>query len=179
MTVTGVGMNRDGIPDALQQPQIGFDSSVQYGGPVSHGAPTMTVTGVDMNRDGIPDVRQPQISCTAPVLQAAPAVTYSTHSLHAAPAPVVDNISHLEQCEELVSPSPQPQSHRDDVSADGPKVAMPKSRKAHDVPVRGVVRGPSGRTRQVPLCKVPLAPQRSLPLRTPGCRCHRSGGDQG
>ena len=70
----------------------------------------MTVTCVDMNRDGIPDVlQQPQISYAAPVQQAAPAVTYSTHSEHSAPAPVVDNVSHLEQCEELVTPCPQPQ----------------------------------------------------------------------
>ena len=57
-----------------------------------------------MNRDGIPDVlQQPQISYAAPVQQAAPAVTYSTHSEHAAPAPVVDNVSHLEQCERVGS----------------------------------------------------------------------------
>ena len=85
MTVTDVGLNRDGIPDIWQQPLIGFDSSVQYGGPVFHGAPTMTVTGVDTNRDGIPEVlQQPQISFAAPVQQAAPAVTSSTHSVHAA-----------------------------------------------------------------------------------------------
>ena len=112
----------------------------------------MTVTGVDMNRDGIPDVlQQPQISFAALVQQAAPAVTYSTHSEHAAPAHVVNNVSHLKPCEELVTPSPQPQFHSDDVSAVGRKVTMPKCRKAHDVPVRDVVRRPSGRTRQVSL----------------------------
>ena len=154
------------LPDVLQQLQIGFGEPRQHGVPVQYGAsaqygapqnyaaqaPTMTVTGVDMNRDGIPDVlQQPQISYAAPVQQAAPAVTYSTHSEHAAPAPVVDNVSQLEQCEELVTPSPQPQFHSDDVSTVGRKVTMPKWRKAHDVPVRGVVRRPSGRTRQVPL----------------------------
>ena len=154
------------LPDVLQQLQIGFGAPSQHGVPVQNGAsvqygapqnyaaqaPTMTVTGVDMNRDGIPDVlQQPQISYAAPVQQAAPAVTSSTHSEHAAPALVVDNVSHLEQCEELVTPSPQPQFHSDDVSTVGPKVTMPKWRKAHDVPVRGVVRRPSGRTRQVPL----------------------------
>ena len=55
MTVTGVDMNRDGIPDVLQQPQVGYGVPVQHGTFVSYGS-TMTVTGVDMNRDGIPDV---------------------------------------------------------------------------------------------------------------------------
>ena len=155
------------LPDVLQQLQIGFGAPRQHGVPVQYGAsvpfgapqnyatqtPTMTVTGVDMNRDGIPDVlQQPQISYAAPAQQAALTVTFSTHSEHAAPALVVDNVSHLEQCEELVTPSPQPQFHSDDVSAVGPKVTMPKWRNAHDVLVRGVVRMPSGRTRQVPLC---------------------------
>ena len=186
------------LPDVLQQLQIGFGAPRQHGVPVQYGAtvqygapqnyaaqaPTMTVTGVDMNRDGIPDVlQQPQISYAAPAQQAAPAVTYSTHSEHAAPALVVDNVSHLEQCEELVTPFLQPQFHSDDVSAVGPKVTLPKWRKAHEVPVRGVVRRPSGRTRQVPLCwhgaQCSWHLQRSLPLRTPGCRCHRTGGDQG
>ena len=115
-----------------------YGASVPYGAPQNYAAqaPTMTVTGVDMNRDGIPDVlQQPQISYAAPAQQAAPAVTYSTHSEHAAPALVVDNVSH----------------NIDDVSAVGPKVTMAKWRKAHDVPVRGVVRRPSGRTGQVPL----------------------------
>ena len=34
MTVTGVDLNRDGIPDVLQQPQVGFGASVQFGAPV-------------------------------------------------------------------------------------------------------------------------------------------------
>ena len=54
MTVTGVDMNRDSIPDVLQQPQVGYGAPVQHGTFVSYGS-TMTVTGVDMNRDGIPD----------------------------------------------------------------------------------------------------------------------------
>merc|ERR1712107_823993 len=55
MTVTGVDMNRDGIPDVLQQPQVGYGVPLQYGAPGNF-VSTMTVTGVDMNRDGIPDV---------------------------------------------------------------------------------------------------------------------------
>ena len=31
MTVTGVELNRDGIPDVLQQPQVGYGVPVQYG----------------------------------------------------------------------------------------------------------------------------------------------------
>merc|ERR1712136_617183 len=73
VTVTGVDMNRDGIPDVLQQPQSGYRAPVQYGAPVNYGS-TMTVTGVDMNRDGIPDVlQQPQVGYAAPVQYAAPA----------------------------------------------------------------------------------------------------------
>ena len=34
MTVTGVDLNRDGIPDVLQQPWVGFGASVHYGAPV-------------------------------------------------------------------------------------------------------------------------------------------------
>ena len=55
MTVTGVDMNRDGIPDVLQQLKVGHGAPVLYGAPVNLES-TMTVTGVDMNRDGIPDV---------------------------------------------------------------------------------------------------------------------------
>merc|ERR1719476_1203776 len=72
MTVTGVEMNRDGIPDVLQGGSRGAGVSyaapatqlaapaTQYAAPVTqYAAPaTMTVTGVDMNRDGIPDVLQ-------------------------------------------------------------------------------------------------------------------------
>uniref|UniRef100_A0A7S1FHF2 Uncharacterized protein n=1 Tax=Noctiluca scintillans TaxID=2966 RepID=A0A7S1FHF2_NOCSC len=80
MTVTGVDLNRDGIPDVLQQPQLGYGAPMQYGGPVNYAAqaPMMTVTGVDMNRDGIPDVlQQPQIGFApqgfgAPVQYGAP-----------------------------------------------------------------------------------------------------------
>ena len=43
MTVTGVDMSRDGIPDVLQQPQVGYSASVPYGALVA--APTFqTVT---------------------------------------------------------------------------------------------------------------------------------------
>merc|ERR1719311_951724 len=78
--VTGVDMNRDGIPDALQSPRIasrvvvpGVASlSVPIGPTVVRPAPFATVgvdangdgrlnyavTGVDMNRDGIPDALQ-------------------------------------------------------------------------------------------------------------------------
>ena len=48
-------MNSDGIPDVLQQLQVGYGASVVYGVSVNFEL-TMTVTGVDMNRDGIPDV---------------------------------------------------------------------------------------------------------------------------
>merc|ERR1712107_956188 len=72
MTVTGVDMNRDGIPDVLQQPQVGYGVPLQYGAPGSYGS-TVTVTGVDMNRDGIPDVlQQPQSGYRAPVQYGAP-----------------------------------------------------------------------------------------------------------
>ena len=37
--------NRDGNPDVVQPPQVGFAAPVQYGAPVSHRAPTLTVTG--------------------------------------------------------------------------------------------------------------------------------------
>merc|ERR1712136_449011 len=66
-TVTGVDMNRDGIPDVLQQRQVGYGVPLQYGSPRNHGS-TMTVTGVDMNRDGTPDVlQQPQVGYGAPL----------------------------------------------------------------------------------------------------------------
>merc|ERR1712135_115778 len=80
MTVTGVDMNRDCIPDVLQQRQVGYGVPLQYGSPRNYGS-TMTVTGVDMNRDGIPDVlQQPQVGCGAPLqygaqYAVAPAVT--------------------------------------------------------------------------------------------------------
>jgi len=61
--VTGVDMNRDGIPDALQtvplvgsvvpQATMGIDTT-------GDGKANMYVTGVDTNRDGIPDALQPQ-----------------------------------------------------------------------------------------------------------------------
>ena len=76
MTKTGVGVNRDGTPDVLNQPQFGlaphgFAAPVQYGGPVNKG--TTTVTGVDMNRDGIPDILPLPQSGLAPQGVAAPA----------------------------------------------------------------------------------------------------------
>ena len=75
MIVTDADLNWDGIPDVLQRLQFGFGASVQY--------------GIDMNCDGIPDVlEQPQLSYAAPVQWAAPAVTFSLHSVSAAPAPV-------------------------------------------------------------------------------------------
>merc|ERR1711953_595776 len=81
MTVTGVDMNRDGIPDALQQgAPLGISSysaapasipsyvnplvppAAVHAGPggvfTQPAASSMTVTGVDMNRDGVPDVLQ-------------------------------------------------------------------------------------------------------------------------
>eukprot|EP00450_Noctiluca_scintillans_P006937 CAMPEP_0194482984 /NCGR_PEP_ID=MMETSP0253-20130528/4720_1 /TAXON_ID=2966 /ORGANISM="Noctiluca scintillans" /LENGTH=66 /DNA_ID=CAMNT_0039322577 /DNA_START=35 /DNA_END=231 /DNA_ORIENTATION=+ len=39
MTVTGVDLNRDGIPDVLQQPQLGYGAPMQYGAPVQYGGP--------------------------------------------------------------------------------------------------------------------------------------------
>ena len=82
MTVTGIDLNRDGIPDVLQQPKVGYAAPMQYGAPVQHGGPvshaaalqnTMTVTGVDMNRDGIPDVLQlPHVGYGSPVQYGAP-----------------------------------------------------------------------------------------------------------
>ena len=42
-------MNRDGIPDVLQQPQVGYGAPVQHGTFVSYGS-TMTVTGVNINK---------------------------------------------------------------------------------------------------------------------------------
>merc|ERR1719476_495375 len=66
-TITGVDMNRDGIPDVLQQqPQLsygGMEYGVQqgqlsYGGVYGVQQQMATVTGVDMNRDGIPDALQ-------------------------------------------------------------------------------------------------------------------------
>ena len=89
MTATGVGLDRDGIPNVLQQPKLGYGAPVhygapvQYGAPVSYGAATMTVTGVDLNRDGTPNaLQQTQMSYADPVQFLAPAVCY------AAPAPV-------------------------------------------------------------------------------------------
>ena len=40
MTVTGLDMNRDGIPDVLQQPLVGYSVPVLYGAPVGAAAPT-------------------------------------------------------------------------------------------------------------------------------------------
>ena len=37
-TVTGVDMNRIGIPDVLQQPQVGRGAPVLYGAPVNFGS---------------------------------------------------------------------------------------------------------------------------------------------
>ena len=59
--MTGIDLNRDGIPDGLQQPQVGYAAPMQYGARVQYGGPasyaaqalTMTVTGVDMNREDI------------------------------------------------------------------------------------------------------------------------------
>merc|ERR1719497_8784 len=116
MTITGVDMNRDGIPDVLQQPA----AAVSYAAPamqmaapapaVSYAAPapavyaapapamyaapaaaTMTITGVDMNRDGIPDVLQrplAAVSYAAPTVQnAGPAPPVYT-----APGPAVQMV---------------------------------------------------------------------------------------
>ena len=64
MTVTGVGLDRDGIPNVLHQPQLSYGAPVQYsapaqyGAPVSYGAAIMTVTNIDLSRDGIPNVMQ-------------------------------------------------------------------------------------------------------------------------
>ena len=53
MTVTGVDMNRDGIPDVLQQPQVGHGAPVLYGALV--GAPTIqTVTAQPGYQYGAP-----------------------------------------------------------------------------------------------------------------------------
>ena len=72
MTVTGVDRNRVGIPDVLQQLQVGHGAPVLYGAPVNFGS-TMTVTGVDVNRDGIPDVlQQPLVGYSVPVPYGAP-----------------------------------------------------------------------------------------------------------
>merc|ERR1719264_1136643 len=101
MTITGVDMNRDGIPDVLQQPVAAVSyaapavqtvapapavyaapaPAVQYVAPApavyaAPAAATMTITGVDMNRDGIPDVLQQQ-AVAAPVSYAAPATQYA------------------------------------------------------------------------------------------------------
>merc|ERR1712062_651231 len=96
MTVTGVDMNRDGIPDVLQQPVYAAPApAVQYAAPapaVQYAAPApavyaapaaaMTVTGVDMNRDGIPDVLQQPTYAQ----YAAPATQYASPAVYAAPA---------------------------------------------------------------------------------------------
>ena len=73
-TVTGVDMNRDGLPNVLQQPQIDPATTTVTGVNVSRDSlpnvlqqpqidlATTSVTGVDMNRDGLPNVlQQPQI----------------------------------------------------------------------------------------------------------------------
>uniref|UniRef100_A0A7S1A2L0 EF-hand domain-containing protein n=1 Tax=Noctiluca scintillans TaxID=2966 RepID=A0A7S1A2L0_NOCSC len=52
---------------------------------------------------------------------------------------VTDHELNLEQFKELVSPSPQPYFHNVDVPMVGSKVTVPNLRKAHDVPVLGVV----------------------------------------
>merc|ERR1719242_2759908 len=114
MTVTGVDMNRDGIPDVLQQQQYAtyaaqasyVSPAAQYAAPAAqytaapavYAAPAAqyTVTGVDMNHDGIPDVLQQQqyatyagqASYVAPGVQyAAPAAQYTAApAVYAAPA---------------------------------------------------------------------------------------------
>merc|ERR1719361_1095731 len=108
MTVTGVDMNRDGIPEVLQQQQTYMaPAPAVYAAPAPaqtvYAAPApavyaqapapavsggyMTVTGVDMNRDGIPDVLQHQQTymAPAPAVYAAPSPAYG----YAAPAPAV------------------------------------------------------------------------------------------
>merc|ERR1712136_59100 len=73
MTVTGVDMNRDGIPDVLQQHQMNYPSPLSnYSAPVNYCAPpagVMAVTGLDRNRDGIPDAMQlgPPVNYTTSV----------------------------------------------------------------------------------------------------------------
>ena len=52
MTVTDADMNRNDIPDVLQQPQLGL-APQGFASPVLYGAPVKTVTGVD----GSPDVQ--------------------------------------------------------------------------------------------------------------------------
>ena len=46
MTVNGINLNRDGIPNVLQQPLVG--SRRLYGGPVSY-APVLTTPGPSQN----------------------------------------------------------------------------------------------------------------------------------
>merc|ERR1712211_2068 len=57
-----VDMNRDGIPDVLQQHQMNYPSPLtNYWAPVNYCAPpagVMAVTGLDRNRDGVPDALQ-------------------------------------------------------------------------------------------------------------------------
>merc|ERR1719350_659048 len=57
--VSGVDMNRDGIPDALQRGGgYGYQGSYGYQGPPGPQMASAVVSGVDMNRDGIPDALQ-------------------------------------------------------------------------------------------------------------------------
>jgi len=88
MTITGVDMNRDGIPDVLQGGMGGMTmgmpmgmptampmsmpmampTAMPMGMPTTMGMPAMTITGVDMNRDGIPDVLQGGMGMGAPAM---------------------------------------------------------------------------------------------------------------
>ena len=54
MTVTGVDMNRDGIPDVLQQPLVGFSVPVPYGAPVGAAPTFQTVTAPPGYQYGAP-----------------------------------------------------------------------------------------------------------------------------
>jgi len=64
MTVTGVDMNRDGIPDVLQQPQVGYGAPVQYGAPVGAVPTFQTVTAQPGYQYGAPQEVQYAVAPT-------------------------------------------------------------------------------------------------------------------
>ena len=65
LTVTSVNVNQHGLPDVLQQPQIGFAASVQCQKPVSYRASIRSVTGVDMYRAKAPQCATPAVTHSA------------------------------------------------------------------------------------------------------------------
>ena len=75
MTVTGIDLNRNGIPNGLQQPQVSNAAPMEYGRLVNYAhalQKALTVAGMNMHRDGVPVVSQPPANHVVLVQRGAP-----------------------------------------------------------------------------------------------------------